>query len=110
MVQKSLSNDSGIQESQRNRIPVKLLPGRDSLCRNIHALALVVLRNAFMSLVVVIFLNEQFLVPVRFLQRFDHLRLAFRDIGVNQPVIRLYFALALACIRFCPEMPDAQAA
>ena len=52
-----------------------------------------------MGLVVVVFLNEQFPVPVGFLQRLDLLRLAFRNIGVNQTVVSLDFPFALARCR-----------
>ena len=61
-----------------------------------------------MGLVVVVFLDEQFPVFVGFLQGFNLLSPAFRDIGVNQPVVNLYFALAGCGIWFRPEMPDPQ--
>ena len=95
VVQEGFSNDTRIQISEGYGIAVKFLAGRNAFLRNIHALALVILCNAFVGFVVVVFLDKQLPVFVSILQGFNLLSLAFRDIGVNQPVVDLYFALLM---------------
>ena len=106
MVQECLPNDTGIQIFQRTGIAVELLPGSDTLCRNIDPLAFVVFPDALMGLVVVIVLNEQCPPVAGFLKGFYLLGAAFADIAVDQAVIDLDFSFALARIRLCTEVPD----
>ena len=106
MVQECLSNNTGIQIFQRTGIAVELLPGRDTLCRDIGSLAFVVFPNALMGFVVVIILDEQCPPVSGFLQGLYLLGAAFADIAVDQAVIDLNFSFTLARIRLCPKVPD----
>ena len=106
MVQECLSNNTGIQIFQRTGIAVELLPGRDTLCRDIDPLAFVVFPDALMGLVVIIILDEQCPPVAGFLKGLYLLGAAFADIAVDQAVINLDFPFALARIRFCTIVPD----
>ena len=108
VVQEGFSDHTGIQEAQRNRITVELLPGCNAFFRNVHTLRMVIFRNSFMGLVMVVFLDKQIPEDVGFLQGPDLFRLAFRDIGINQAVVDFNFSLGGCGIRLCPLVLNAQ--
>ncbi len=59
MMKKRLPYYPGIQIFQRTGIAVELLPGRDTLCRDVDPLTFVVFPDTLMGLVMVVVLDKQ---------------------------------------------------
>ena len=82
VVEERLGDDAGVEEHERPAVAVELLHGGDPLLRDRHAQALIILPDAAVGLLVVVFLDEDPPIAVQLIQRADLLCLRLGQEGV----------------------------